>query len=260
MTAQPNGTVKPTGRDLLVAHVMSRKPLLLHASMRLEPAVALLIDHGYSGAPVIDDHGHLTGMLHAVDIAVMHLCPPRDHVTEPNAARHLLVGEVARAPVTIQPTRTIHAAALMMRSHHTDRLAVVEKPDRVIGVVSGHDLLRTIVQRGDLLRELVEDQIAALDLPYVSAAIDLSGVVLLTGAVDSYQDRARLVRAIGALGGVTEVHELLTIVPPQREGEPGCRTGHVDKAMGDEQPCLYRRSDDVLPTGTTRRTERKEPP
>jgi hypothetical protein len=33
--------------------------------MRLEPAVALLIDHGYSGAPVIDAHGHLSGMLHA---------------------------------------------------------------------------------------------------------------------------------------------------------------------------------------------------
>jgi osmotically-inducible protein OsmY len=86
----------------------------------------------------------------------------------------------------------------------------------VIGVVSGHDLLRTIVRRGDLLRELVDDQLAALDLPYVHAAVDLTGVVLLTGAVGSYADRARLVRAIGALEGVTEVDELLTIVPTQR--------------------------------------------
>jgi CBS domain-containing protein len=216
MTRHPHGTRQQTARGILVAHVMSPEPLLLHATMRLEPAVALLIDHGYSGAPVIDDQGHLTGMLHAVDVAIMHLRPHGEPPTDPTSVRHLLVGQMARAPVTIPPTSTMHDAAVTMRRHDTDRLAVVDEPEHVIGVVSGHDLLRTIVRRGDLLRELVDDQLAALDLPYVHAAVDLTGVVLLTGAVGSYADRARLVRAIGALEGVTEVDELLTIVPTQR--------------------------------------------
>jgi CBS domain-containing protein len=221
MTTRTHNSEDRAERHLLVAHVMSPDPLLLHATMRLEPAVALLIDHGYSGAPVINDRGRLTGMLHAIDVAVMHLEPQSGPGTGPPSTRHLLVGQIARAPVTIPPTSTMHAAAVMMRRCDTDRLAVIDEPGHVIGVVSGHDLLRTIVRRGDLLGALVEQELAALDLPYVRASVDLSGVVLVTGAVSSYADRARLVRAIGTLEGVTEVDELLTMVPAR--GDDGTR-------------------------------------
>jgi osmotically-inducible protein OsmY len=37
--------------------------------------------------------------------------------------------------------------------------------------------------------------------------------VLLTGAVSSNADRTRLVRAVGAMEGVSEVHELLDVIP-----------------------------------------------
>jgi CBS domain-containing protein len=213
MNVRANGSVEPAERGVLVAQVMSGSPLVLQAVMRLEPAVALLVDHGYSGAPVINDCGRLTGMLHAVDVAAMHLGAPDDRAAEPSGPCHLLVGELARRPVTIRPTNTMHTAAVRMRRHRTDRLAVVDEPGHVVGVVSGHDLLRTIVRYGNLLSDLVHTQIAALALPYVSAAVDLSGVVLLTGAVGSYADRTRLVHAIGAIEGVTEVHELLDVVP-----------------------------------------------
>ena len=195
--------------DLLVMDSMSREPLLLRAEMRLEPAVQLLVDHGYSGAPVINDAGRLTGMLHAVDLAVMHLGP----ATDLTITRHTLAGEASRAAVTIHPADTMYAAAVVMRSHGTDRLAVVDEPDHVVGVLTGHDTLRTIIQHGDLLREVVDEQLAAIGMPDVRAAVDLSGVVLLTGAVDSYAARARVVRTIGAVNGVTEVDELLTVAP-----------------------------------------------
>jgi CBS domain-containing protein len=103
-----------------------------------------------------------------------------------------------------------------MRTHRRDRLAVVDGSDHVVGVITGHDLLRTLRRRGDLLRDIVDEQITALDLPDLHAAVDFAGVVLVTGSVNSVEDRQRVLRAIGALDGVTEVDELLTVVPPRQ--------------------------------------------
>jgi hypothetical protein len=71
--------------------------------------------------------------------------------------------------------------------------------------------LRTVAERGDLLREIVDERVAALDMPGVRATVDFSGTVLLTGSVDSQANRNRLVRTIGALDGVTEVDELVAV-------------------------------------------------
>lgn len=207
-----------TARRFRVAEVMSRNVLLLRAKMRLEPAVELLVDHGFSGAPVIDQRGHLIGMLHAIDVAVMHLLPVHDEVITAPAGRPILVGEACRAAVTITADATMRTAADLMRERGIDRLVVVEDADHVIGVVTGHDLLRTITRRGDLLREVVEQQIAALGAARVQADVDYSGVVLLTGTVDSLGARDRLVRAVGALNGVTEVDGLLSVHPDADAG------------------------------------------
>lgn len=216
MTAIVQGSQSRSRRRFQVAEVMSRKLLLLRAEMRLEPAVGLLVDHGFSGAPVINERGRLLGMLHALDVAIMHLLPREHDGTIED--RHILVGEVCRPAVTIAPASTMRAAADRMRDHGTDRLVVVEDSDHVIGVVTGHDLLRTVTRRGDLLHEIVNEQIVALGAPHVRADVDFSGVVLLTGAVDSPATRARLVRAVGALDGVTEVDELLTVIPARTAG------------------------------------------
>ena len=216
MTATVHDDSARAGRRFPVAEVMSRKLLLLRARMRVEPAVALLVDHGFSGAPVIDERGRLRGMLHALDVAVMHLLPAEPDAVTDTPSRHLLVGAVCRAAVTIAPDSTMRTAADMMRDHSTDRLVVVEASDHVIGVVTGHDRLRTITRRGDLLREIVDARIAALAAPDVRADVDFSGVVLLTGTVDSAATRDRLLRVIGALDGVTEVDQLLTVTPDTR--------------------------------------------
>lgn len=201
-------------RSLRVAQVMSRDPLMLRADMRLEPAIELLVDHGYTGAPALDEHGQLVGMLHAIDVAVMHLLPANEHLHAPD--RHVLVGEACRPAVTIDPHNTVDVAAARMRDYDTDRLAVVDGPDHVVGVITGHDLLCAIARREDLLQDVVDERIAELGLQDVTAAVDLAGVVLLTGVVSSTRSLTELVDAIGELDGVTEVDELLRVVPERR--------------------------------------------
>jgi CBS domain-containing protein len=201
------------GGQLLVADAMSTDPLLLRGDMRLEPAIELLVDRGYSGAPVIE-RAHLIGMLHAVDVAVLHLAPKGADALPPPTMLHTLIREVCRDAVTIEPTRTVEDAAALMHAHHTDRLAVIDDPDHVVGILTGHDLLRTLYRRGDLLRAIVDARIATLGMPDVGATVDFSGVVLLTGTVASAADRDKVVRAVGALDGVTEVDELLAVARP----------------------------------------------
>lgn len=224
-----------SGRRPLVADMMSRDPLVLRADMRIEPAIALLVDHGYCGAPVVDDSGCLFGMLHALDVAVMHLVDDRPYTPESASPRHTLVGEVCRAAVTIQPNDTAAAAAARMRRHATDRLAVVKPARHVVGVVSGSDLLRTIVRRGDLLSEIVSEKIAALGLPHVQASVDYPGIVLLTGSVDSHEALLAVVRDIGALTGVLEVHELLPVVPEHPKAGTFGRSGGVARPWARRQ-------------------------
>lgn len=203
-------------RRFAVGEVMSRRPLVLRDEMRLEPAVELLVDNGFSGAPVINQQGRLVGMLHALDVALMHLLPPHTDVDADAPARQTLVGDICRDAVPIAPSSTMRQAADLMRDRNTDRLVVVEDADHVIGVVTGHDLLRTVSRRGNLLCEIIEQHIAALDLPDVRVDADYAGVVLLTGTVDSGDTRDLLTRTISAIDGVTEIDELLTIRPVQR--------------------------------------------
>jgi CBS domain-containing protein len=211
MNVVAHRTQHQRGGQLKVAQAMSCDPLLLRADMRLEPAVDLLVDHGFTGAPAIDEHGRLIGMLHAIDVAIMHLLPPDEPL---HTERRVLVGEVCRPAVTIPASSTVNEAAARMRAHNTDRLAVVMPPDHVSGVLTAHDLLRAITRRGDLLQDIIDERIAELGLQDVSAAADLTGVVLLTGEVDSPQWLGDLVDAIGVLDGVTEVDELIRVVPP----------------------------------------------
>jgi CBS domain-containing protein len=211
MIADAHRTEDQMSRSVRVGQVMSRDPLLLRADMRLEPAIELLIDHGHTGAPAVDERGKLIGMLHAIDVAIMHLLPANEHLHAPD--RHVLVGEACRPAITIDPRSTMDVAAALMRDHDTDRLAVIDRSHHVAGVITGHDLLRTITRRGDLLQDIVDERVAELGLPYVTATVDRSGVVLLTGVVSSPQSLTALVDAIGVLDGVTEVDQLLNVAP-----------------------------------------------
>lgn len=191
-----------------VGQVMSTDLLLLRDDMRVDDAAAMLAERGYTGAPVVDQRGRLSGVLHALDVALVHL-PPNAVTGRPVIIRHLL-----RPPVTVEPSLPIHTAAERMRSQGTDRLIVVERQVRVVGVVTGQDLLRTVMLHGDLLRRTVDEQIATLGLADVTADVTPGGEVFLWGAVESVALRDRLIRTVGAITGVTQVDGLVTIAPP----------------------------------------------
>lgn len=203
------GYAPTTGSLVTIEHAMSADPLVLRDDMRVDTAARLLVEHGYTGAPVVDGHGRLSGVLHALDVAIMHL-PPLVSGHDERAPRGLCVRDLVRPAVTISPASPIAEAAQRMRRCGTDRLVVVEHT-QIVGVVTGQDLLWTVVLQGDLLRAAVDEHITAIGVTTVSADVDATGVVLLHGRVESPHARDLLLRRIGRISGVTEVQGLIAI-------------------------------------------------
>jgi len=69
-TAHPEAAPLLCLRAEAAADLMTPNPVSVRADASLREAVALLIDHGYSAAPVIDEAGRPQGVLSRADILV----------------------------------------------------------------------------------------------------------------------------------------------------------------------------------------------
>jgi CBS domain-containing protein len=69
-TAHPEAAPLLCLRAETAADLMTPNPVSLRADVSLHEAVALLIDRGYSAAPVIDAAGHPVGVLSRTDVLI----------------------------------------------------------------------------------------------------------------------------------------------------------------------------------------------
>ena len=115
---------------------MQRKLLTLSPDMAALDAVALLLKHKRSGAPVVDEDRRLLGILFDADCL--------GHVTH-CAVNRQPTGRVAEimkpATHTITPTTNALTIAHIFSTTTIRRLPVVEESGKVVGQVSRTDLL-----------------------------------------------------------------------------------------------------------------------
>ena len=142
--------------DRPVHAVMQREVVTLRPEMSAREAERLLASHHVGGAPVVDEHGRLVGVLSQSDLVRLDADPPstgatgvfttdvddyREIASLPADESLVSVARVmSRDPLTIEPNATLREAARRMRDHGVHRLLVVED-GRLRGVVSAFDLL-----------------------------------------------------------------------------------------------------------------------
>ncbi len=160
--------------------VMTRDVVTLSPGMTLEVAAERLVQRGISGAPVVDEHGRLVGVLSESDIlrrlkqiAEEHLgkryltsrvhsldllafLGEREHAAVEEVYRRLRSSRVSevmtRHVVAMKPTDTLEAVAAAMIEHDVNRLPVVDA-DRVVGIITRADLARVLATgRADVPR------------------------------------------------------------------------------------------------------------
>jgi len=155
---------------MLVRDAMRKKVAVLKLTDTLEKALALLVKHDISGAPVVDG-GRVVGLVTESDIIkTIDAYNPRIHFDsetsfavvyavlrskkEFEAVREEVLGTgkihvsdfMERKVVTIGPDEDIYTAARLINKHNVKRLPVVDKKRRLVGIIARADIIRALAK------------------------------------------------------------------------------------------------------------------
>lgn len=133
--------------------VMSSPVITVRPETPIRAAAALLVSHGYAAAPVVDDDGHVVGIVAEEDL-VRGQIPPEDWQRPgtwdkpvPQAVREVMIG----APLGTQPDTDLTDLVSLMLEARVRSLPIVDD-GQLVGIVSRRDVLR-VVARGELTSE-----------------------------------------------------------------------------------------------------------
>ncbi|MFK0160600.1 CBS domain-containing protein [Streptomyces sp. NPDC090493] len=206
-----NGT--PSG----VSDVMTRTVLTARRDMAFKDMVKAMRQWGISAVPVLDDAGHVMGVVSEADL--LRKEELRDdapgghdrlpHADDPAAASGATAGELMNTPaVTVRAEATLPQAARKMARHRVKRLPVVDAQGVLVGIVSRADLLKVFMRddeniaeeiRRDVLPHLFEDEAEPVRVRV------RDGVVTLTGRVGDTALVPVAVRWVRGVEGVVDV-------------------------------------------------------
>ena len=128
-----------------VKEVMTPEVISLPVPNTRRAALKLFVKHPISGIPIVRDDGSLIGIITRKNIF--------DHPNEEQLAMIMV-----RAPVTIRDSDTVADAARIMSEKNIHRLPVLNKDEKLVGIVSPIDCLEVLA--GLKTNEVVENFLA----------------------------------------------------------------------------------------------------
>jgi CBS domain-containing protein len=166
--AEPLATPEPSGREgPAVREIMSAGARVVTADVSVEAAMALMLEHGHSGLPVVDEEERVVGVITKTDLVRAMQQEGGDAAVERVAVR---VGDVevdmgpgyhveqlVRATVkdlmtplafTVLEETPVTRAAALMAYEGVHRVPVTSHEGKVVGVLSSLDVLRWVAKEG----------------------------------------------------------------------------------------------------------------
>jgi CBS domain-containing protein len=211
-------------RHPTVASVMTTALISVQPQTPFKEIVELVIKHGVSAVPVIDNDGVPVGVVSEADLVSKEEfeggTDPKPMLALParrqrwRQAFGLTAAEVMHSPVlTIGTADTVPVAARKLATAGIRRLFVIDHGGRLVGVVSRRDLLRVFLRTDEQLRSEIISEVLTGSLWTESDAVQVAvdnGVVTLSGTVLRRSEAdivARLVQAQpGVVGVVDNLH------------------------------------------------------
>jgi len=193
---------------MLARDVMSHPAMTVHTSTSCTAAAQLLVENGFTAAPVIDDDDRLVGIITEADL-MRGRVPPDPRRRDPyQTARYgrrppSTVAAAMTTPVeSVTPGADIADAARIMLDEHLRCLPIVDGLT-VVGVITRRDLLRAIITHDDkALTADIVNRLAALDRPDRWNVSVQAGVADITDHVDDAEDRTAAERIASSTPGV----------------------------------------------------------
>lgn len=182
-----------------VGDVMSPHLVTVTLATDVKLVDALLAEHRVSALPVVDTAGRAVGIV-----------SQGDRVSKAHA--RTAAGLMASPPVSIDPTATLGAAARLMCKHGVNHLLVMSA-GRMLGILTGRDLLRIFLRDDAEIRDDIVDGVIARVMQLETRDIRVEvheGVVGLHGAVERRSDVEILTELVRSIAGVVDVRVHVT--------------------------------------------------
>jgi len=140
---------------ITVEDVMTRRVVTARTDSDIRDVSALLSENRISGLPVVDERGHVVGVVSEADLLSL-AGMERGHSFK-DIVKHILgepvprrkqgnrVGEIMSSPaMTTRPETDIRDVAKILESKGIKRLPVVDEENRLVGIVSRGDIVRAM--------------------------------------------------------------------------------------------------------------------
>jgi CBS domain-containing protein len=204
-------------RDIMTTGVVTVRPDTPYREI-----AAMFREHRVSGFPVTAGDGKVIGVVSESDL--LTLADGRHHRGH-RADGQATAGDLMTCPaVTISPDDLVQTAARVMHSHRLQRLPVVDRDRRLVGIVSRSDVL-SVFRRGDeeIRREITQDVIADgffTDPDRFTVTVK-DGVVTLAGTPGSVILGRNIADQVRHVEGVIAVRDRFTYpVPASHSASP----------------------------------------
>lgn len=236
--------------------IMTDRVVTVSPQHSVRHAAQIMLDHGISGLPVIDDEGGLVGIITEGDLLrrvelgsaglVGALRSPdqvRQHARDYIRSHSWKVGDLMTENVIVIDEETpVGRIAALMEERHVKRLPVMRN-DTLRGIVSRADLLRAIAAakleapvRGDeAIRRSVLARLGEVnELNGVGLGVIVSGgIVHLWGDVGSAAARQAAIVVAESVRGVSGVVDHLGVIAPRNPAADRHKTPETPKATGE---------------------------
>jgi CBS-domain-containing membrane protein len=190
--------------------VMTSPVVTVHSGTPTKETAQLLVMHGFTALPVVDDDDNLLGIVTEADLLRNRFLPdPRmlihDDAPAPPRPPASTVDEAMVADVVAaNPDTHVAAVSKLMVDRHLRTIPIVDD-GRVVGIVTRRDLLRTIARDDDTIARDVRHRLASAGRQHWEVTV-ADGVVTLRGdGADNTEAHIATVIA-GAQPGVVGVH------------------------------------------------------
>jgi CBS domain-containing protein len=205
-----------------VSDVMTTNVVSVTPETPFKELVERSVECDVSGLPVVDATGTLLGIVSEADLMskeayggrrhralalLADVLSARDHHWVTKALGSAAADVMSSNPVVCHPTDDLRVVARRMLRHAVKRMPVVEG-DKLVGIVSRHDLLATFARPDDA----IAGDVGTLLTTHPNRPDDVhvhftvaGGIVTLTGDVRHSWDRAILVSLGRDVQGVIEV-------------------------------------------------------
>lgn len=168
---------------MLVREVMTSRPVTVRPETPLKIALGLLAEHRVTALPVVTGD-RVVGIVSEADL-IRDLLPPdpRAHEIPPEGRpdRPLLVSEVMSTHVvTTTPDADLVEAVDLLTDSTAKCLPVVDRRDRLRGVLSRSDVVRLLARADDRIEAEVDELLRSSGLPGWLVEVS-DGTASLTG-------------------------------------------------------------------------------